>query len=82
MFNIGRYSTDVFIRDTLIFASESLLLFFVINERFWFIYKFYTTLLLNVTWKNNRLPRRSKLQLNEIRSSVENQIFSKDINNL
>lgn len=81
MFNIGRYSTDVFIRDTLIFASESLLLFFVINERFWFIYKFYTTLLLNVTWKNKRLPRRSKLQLNEIRS-VENQIFSKDINNL
>lgn len=81
MFNIGRYSTDVFIRDTLIFATESLLLFFVINERFWFIYKFYTTLLLNVTWKNKRLPRRSKLQLNEIRS-VENQIFSKDINNL
>lgn len=81
MFNIGRYSTDVFIRDTLIFASESLLLFFVINERFWFIYKFYTILLLNVTWKNKRLPRRSKLQLNEIRS-VENQIFSKDINNL
>lgn len=81
MFNIGRYSTDVFIRDTLIFASESLLLFFMINERFWFIYKFYTTLLLNVTWKNKRLPRRSKLQLNEIRS-VENQIFSKDINNL
>lgn len=81
MFNIGRYSTDVFIRDTLIFASESLLLFFVINERFWFIYKFYTTLLLNVTWKNKRLSRRSKLQLNEIRS-VENQIFSKDINNL